>query len=118
MPKPKPKYCLRGHPRTPDNINKRGGCKICAIAAVYAWRARQPVPIPQYQHLVGPIMDRLIVALAKHPEGLSCKQLAAAIGYRTRVPTIRVLLSHHRRHGSVITRYIPGKGIQLVMVNV
>lgn len=35
-------YCKHGHPRTPENTNKRGGCQICARERVKAFYARNP----------------------------------------------------------------------------
>lgn len=33
--------CLRGHPRTPENLNKRSGCLLCLKILRTAWRLRQ-----------------------------------------------------------------------------
>lgn len=32
-------FCLRGHPRTPETLNKRGGCAICTREQCRAWKA-------------------------------------------------------------------------------
>jgi hypothetical protein len=31
-------HCKRGHPRTPENVDKKGACKLCAKGQVKSWR--------------------------------------------------------------------------------
>jgi hypothetical protein len=35
-------HCKRGHARIPDNMNKRGGCKLCAVIRKAEWTAIHP----------------------------------------------------------------------------
>ena len=36
------KYCKRGHPQTPDNLNKKMQCKLCARLSNGKWRKNNP----------------------------------------------------------------------------
>jgi hypothetical protein len=36
------KYCKRGHPQTPDNLNKKMQCKLCARLSDGKWRKNNP----------------------------------------------------------------------------
>jgi hypothetical protein len=35
---PRKTHCVRGHPRTPDNLTARGSCRTCARAVARRWR--------------------------------------------------------------------------------
>jgi hypothetical protein len=42
MAKPKQTHCLRGHERTPENVQKNGTCKLCHRLADTARREKKP----------------------------------------------------------------------------
>lgn len=68
-------HCKRGHPRTPENVNKNRGCKICAEGYRAAWLKNNRFRMPSKDRCIrGHLLTKRNVIFDKRGQYVGCRQ--------------------------------------------